>query len=241
MISYSGQKLILGVRLLIFILCLYVFHYSATGQSLNYTVWFEFNEHRIPDTAMLDLIKIITSDSMDKVEITGHCDSIGSKKYNYRLSSRRVQEVINLLSQNGLPRSVFEKTISYGKDKPLNDNSTAERRQENRRVEITFWKKISSVKKQEQRKVHRGEEQKSRVSISGDRVDQKKIIRSSVPIAKELEEGNFKRGNLIALPNLLFYGGFHQFLPEARQDLDKLLNILRQHPGLRVEIQGHVC
>jgi outer membrane protein OmpA-like peptidoglycan-associated protein len=48
-------------------------------------------------------------------------------------------------------------------------------------------------------------------------------------------------GKTIALPNVLFYGDMHRPLPASFATLQELLAIMREHPGLRVEIQGHIC
>jgi outer membrane protein OmpA-like peptidoglycan-associated protein len=48
-------------------------------------------------------------------------------------------------------------------------------------------------------------------------------------------------GKTIVLPNVLFYGDMHQPLPVSFPTLQELFAIMKEHPGLRVEIQGHVC
>lgn len=48
-------------------------------------------------------------------------------------------------------------------------------------------------------------------------------------------------GKTIILPNVLFYGEMHLPMPVSFPTLRELFNIMKQHSGLRVEIQGHVC
>jgi outer membrane protein OmpA-like peptidoglycan-associated protein len=48
-------------------------------------------------------------------------------------------------------------------------------------------------------------------------------------------------GKTIVLPNVLFYGDLHRPLPVSSPTLQELFAIMKEHPGLRVEIRGHVC
>jgi outer membrane protein OmpA-like peptidoglycan-associated protein len=48
-------------------------------------------------------------------------------------------------------------------------------------------------------------------------------------------------GKTIVLPNLLFYRDLHHPLPASLPTLQELLGIMKEHPGLLVEIQGYVC
>lgn len=48
-------------------------------------------------------------------------------------------------------------------------------------------------------------------------------------------------GKTIVLPNVLFYGDMHRLMPVSYPTLQDLFAFMKEHPGLRVEIQGHVC
>jgi len=48
-------------------------------------------------------------------------------------------------------------------------------------------------------------------------------------------------GKTIVLPNVLFYGDMHRPMPVSSPTLQDLFAIMKEHPALRVEIQGHVC
>jgi outer membrane protein OmpA-like peptidoglycan-associated protein len=72
-----------------------------------------------------------------KVQIEGHTDSVGGDDYNLALSERRADAVSNALRMRGVPSDRYE-AKGLGKDFPVASNSTAEGRQQNRRVEIIF-------------------------------------------------------------------------------------------------------
>jgi len=50
-----------------------------------------------------------------------------------------------------------------------------------------------------------------------------------------------KVGDKLRLENLNFYGGSAHFLPESIPVLEELLAIMKSHPNLKIEIQGHIC
>lgn len=47
-------------------------------------------------------------------------------------------------------------------------------------------------------------------------------------------------GNTIVIDNIYFHGGTAQFVSNSFTALRNLLNILKENPGLKIEIQGHV-
>jgi outer membrane protein OmpA-like peptidoglycan-associated protein len=70
-------------------------------------------------------------------------------------------------------------------------------------------------------------------------------IEQSLPVVIKSDETtlqNFelvKKGASIILPGINFESGKARILPSSRPALEKAAQILRQHPRLRVEIQGH--
>jgi OOP family OmpA-OmpF porin len=70
-----------------------------------------------------------------RVMIEGNTDAIGTLEYNQKLSERRAKAVYDYLLTKGVSASRMQ-TIGYGKTRPKADNSTAEGRAINRRVEF---------------------------------------------------------------------------------------------------------
>jgi len=70
------------------------------------------------------------------IAVEGGTDSVGNADYNYDLSQRRANSVIQYLaSQHNVPAHKIY-LIGLGKDKPVDSNKTAEGRKKNRRVDI---------------------------------------------------------------------------------------------------------
>lgn len=86
--------------------------------------------------AKLDgLIDQIKGIALEVVIAVGHTDSVGSDKYNDRLSQRRADSVKAYLVSKGIePNRIY--TEGKGEKQPVASNKTKEGRAKNRRVEI---------------------------------------------------------------------------------------------------------
>jgi len=70
------------------------------------------------------------------VEIEGHTDNVGDAAYNERLGLERAEAVKRYLyEQHQVPLHKMN-AISFGEEKPVQDNKTRENRSQNRRVVI---------------------------------------------------------------------------------------------------------
>lgn len=69
--------------------------------------------------------------------IGGHTDATGSDSYNQALSERRAMAAAEFLAASGV-KSDRLTIVGYGETQPVADNSTAEGRAQNRRVEIAI-------------------------------------------------------------------------------------------------------
>lgn len=71
------------------------------------------------------------------IEITGHADATGNAERNRRLSQQRADAVVRYLQENhDIPLRRMITPYGYGQRKPVADNTSAEGRQQNRRVEV---------------------------------------------------------------------------------------------------------
>src|SRR5690242_20417885 len=71
------------------------------------------------------------------IEVSGHTDSTGSDAKNFHLSQQRAEAVVQYLAvQHKIPLRRFVTPMGYGKTEAVADNTTAEGRSQNRRVEV---------------------------------------------------------------------------------------------------------
>ena len=101
-------------------------------------VLFDFNKYTLKPAARERLARIsgiVLAYPDLKLEIEGHTDSIGSEEYNQTLSEKRAGTVRDYLVTSGVSiNNVVAR--GFGKADPVADNTTAEGRKLNRRVEM---------------------------------------------------------------------------------------------------------
>jgi outer membrane protein OmpA-like peptidoglycan-associated protein len=82
------------------------------------------------------------------LEVTGGTDATGPSQYNYDLSQRRADAVVQYLaSKYGIEAHRFY-LIGIGKDKEVAPNTTADGRRQNRRVDVQLLTNMSSANTQ---------------------------------------------------------------------------------------------
>ncbi len=77
------------------------------------------------------------------LEVTGGTDSTGSAEYNYDLSQRRADAVVQYLASKYNIAAHRFYLIGIGKDNAVADNKTADGRKQNRRVQIQLLSNMS--------------------------------------------------------------------------------------------------
>jgi outer membrane protein OmpA-like peptidoglycan-associated protein len=79
------------------------------------------------------------------LEVTGGTDSTGPAQYNYELSNRRADAVVQyLVTKYNIPAHRFY-LIGIGKDQEVAPNNTAEGRKKNRRVEVQLLSNMNNA------------------------------------------------------------------------------------------------
>jgi outer membrane protein OmpA-like peptidoglycan-associated protein len=105
----------------------------------NISVTFGFDKAVLTadDKAQLDAFATKLDSAKSYIlEVTGGTDSIGNADYNYQLSQRRADAVVQYLAAKyNIPARRFY-LIGIGKDKEVADNKTREGRAKNRRVDV---------------------------------------------------------------------------------------------------------
>jgi OOP family OmpA-OmpF porin len=107
-------------------------------------VHFGFNKSNLTAQAKAALDELAAQVPNTKgyiVVVEGNTDSIGSADYNYKLSERRAEAVIQYLSGKSIPAHKIY-VIGLGKDKAAESNTTADGRAKNRRVEVRLMTNI---------------------------------------------------------------------------------------------------
>ena len=97
----------------------------------------KYNINTASQTTLNKLSSIFIEYPDTNILIVGHTDSVGSEDYNMTLSKNRAYAVTNYLINKGLSSGRFT-TNWFGETQPMHDNSTAEGRAKNRRVNVAI-------------------------------------------------------------------------------------------------------
>jgi len=113
----------------------------------NISVTFGFDKAVLTadDKAQLDSFASTLATARGYIlQVTGGTDSTGDAQYNYQLSQRRADAVVNYLAgKHNIPPHKFY-LVGIGKDVQVADDHTAAGRKQNRRVEIKLLSNMSS-------------------------------------------------------------------------------------------------
>lgn len=114
---------------------------KQVGDPIGVPIHFALNSDQLADTShtLMDTVVVFLKKNPDviKMEVSAHTDNIGSDAYNLDLSKRRARTVVNYLIKQGVESERLV-AVGYGESRPLNDNSTDEMREINRRVEFVI-------------------------------------------------------------------------------------------------------
>jgi outer membrane protein OmpA-like peptidoglycan-associated protein len=114
---------------------------TARGFIVNLPdILFDTNEATLKPEAKITIAKlsgIMLLMAELNVRIEGHTDATGSAAYNMKLSQQRAESVLAFLTESGLASGRMT-AVGYGMERPLADNTTADGRARNRRVELVI-------------------------------------------------------------------------------------------------------
>ena len=93
---------------------------NISAPTLIDNIFYDFNKATLRDssrTALDHLVGLLKENENITIELSAHCDYIGSAEYNKRLSQRRAEAVVAYLIQNGIAADRLT-PVGYGKEKP---------------------------------------------------------------------------------------------------------------------------
>ncbi|MGA2243469.1 MAG: OmpA family protein [Verrucomicrobiota bacterium] len=105
-----------------------------------YTVHFKFDSAVVEASEQVNVASVaaaLKSDANAKLLIEGHCDERGTEEYNRALGERRALALREELAKAGIEADSV-RTISYGKDKPVDPGHDESAWAKNRRGEF-IW------------------------------------------------------------------------------------------------------
>ncbi|PKK82499.1 MAG: hypothetical protein CVT49_13455 [candidate division Zixibacteria bacterium HGW-Zixibacteria-1] len=112
---------------------------DETGKIVTHGILFDVGSHKIKGESyktLKDIGELMQDDTNLRLSIEGHTDSDGADDYNMNLSQKRAESVRTyLINEYGITVDRLE-AKGWGETKPIDGNTTAEGKANNRRVEL---------------------------------------------------------------------------------------------------------
>ncbi|MGB3607816.1 MAG: OmpA family protein [Psychroserpens sp.] len=192
-------------------------------KEMTHEVYFETGKYEIPPTEhnrLLIFLSEIEGVDVAKVSIYGFTDDRGSDSYNLNLSQERANSIKAIFSNNEFDESIITNVDGKGEIllKLVKEDDINKIRGLNRKVEII----VSSVFPPKPK-------------------DSPEVVEAKKREAKEILKGELKAGDKFELNNILFKTGYSKLLPESKETLKEVAQILVERKDIYFTIQGHVC
>jgi OOP family OmpA-OmpF porin len=110
---------------------------NETGKAILY-INFDSGKSTIKKESMPiieQIVEMMKQASDIKISVEGHTDSDGSNESNLKLSEARAKAVVEAITKGGIDAARLS-FVGFGEEKPIADNSTADGKAKNRRVEL---------------------------------------------------------------------------------------------------------
>lgn len=196
-----------------FLLLLFI---SLAAQAQELDIFFEYDRFDLNAGAVNKLERWLAENPDAEVtRLQGYCDWKGRNAYNDSLSLKRIRTVYDYLLSKNVEVVPDYQAKGYGEDFKQSPVQA-----ENRKVTVS-WRK--------------------REKPQPPAVDRDKA--PSLPEVSELRKLilDAKEGDVVLLPQLHFHNNSATLIKTSEPVLYELFCILRDHPGLKVEIRGHIC
>ena len=208
----------------------------------EFSIYFDSNKFDLKKTENAKLDSWINSNKEVKiVAINGYTDEDGTSGFNDTLAQKRVNQIFNLVKNKVKIREDF-KTRSFGER-----HKHSKIKAENRKVTIYFLlekdlaredeilgikKEIPVVKPRELPKYPTAITVKNPNGTSSE-LKFDTAFMDKITVAKA--------GEKFKLENLNFQLNTFAIMPDSRSKMYELLEIMKQNPQMKIEVQGHIC
>jgi outer membrane protein OmpA-like peptidoglycan-associated protein len=180
----------------------------------KFTVYFDHDIDEANNTSSASLSNwISTHKDAEIMKIYGYADTTGNALYNIDLSERRAMHVYEELKEGNIDVANVEEK-GFGESESVSGDKAKDRK-----VVLYFREKQAVPEKVI--------------------VPEKKPEPVVTELTKKITEA--AKGDKIRVPNLHFYDNSPIILPDSKPILEELLEIMRNNPKLKIDIQGHIC
>ena len=204
------------------------FSISAFGQkgTDTFKLYFDIGISALSKTSENKIDVLIYNDKIitgSKVMIVGYADFLGGEGRNKNLSIKRAENVKKYLVKYGL--NAEDITLCEGKGE----------------VERTGIKSKDGFPTDRRVDIVVNNRTPKRVPPDKIKTTNQKGHTNQPAITKIEEITQLKAGSVYQLKNVYFPSDRHTIMRESYETLEKLYQVLRDNPSLKISIEGHVC
>ena len=215
--------------LLVILFCFVTVNASAQNSSDTFHMYFDLNVAALNQNTQKKIDILIYNDKIingSSIMIVGYADYLGTEGYNKNLSMERAEHVKNYLVKYGINTSDIKVCLGKGEveRQGLTDKGGYPT---DRRVDIVV---NNRTKKPHVPPVKPKQGQKPKTDTV------LKVTTTDIDEVSKLEVGS-----TIRLQNVYFPVNRHYLEPTSYATLEKLFVILKDNPGIKISIEGHVC
>ena len=219
------MKKILSLLLLLFSL------HAIAQQKVNdtFSVYFDLDIAELNSRAKDHIDSLLYLDKIRpgvSISIIGYADYLNTDEYNLILSRTRATNVKSYLVRNGIDDRAVKLLTGKGEVKRKDTLGKAKGIPSDRRVDIVM-------------------EYKKPLRTSRDTViTMKPAEKLEVPPSTSdpgFDILQIPKGKTFILKNIYFPMGRHFPRQNSYGDMDRLLKVMQDHPGMTIQIEGHVC
>jgi outer membrane protein OmpA-like peptidoglycan-associated protein len=211
-------------RKFIYILLLFPFTQTRAQRATDtFKLYFDLNVPTLNSKMEKKIDLLIYNDKIlsgSGVTIVGYADFLGTEGYNQSLSMKRAQNVKDYLVKYGINEKDITLCVGKGKvyRKGIEDPGGYPT---DRRVDIVMnnftGKNVTDKSKGKKDTIRR---------VNVNNIEDIKHMRS---------------GTVVKLKNVYFPADRHVMKPESMEALEKLYQVMKDNPNLKISIEGHVC
>jgi outer membrane protein OmpA-like peptidoglycan-associated protein len=200
---------------------LFLFELSFTAQQ-KVSVYFDFNSSELKNEETEKILSLIATSKVDVTKIVSYTDTFGTKKYNNKLATNRLNAVLNQFKPENLLSSKSEVRGEVYLDK----SEAVKNYKGWRRVDIFYTSRpfnepiVTEI-------VGVIEEKKEEIVIETSNEKFKELLSSDSPKTVALD--------------VKFFGGLAEFVPTSMPDLQSFYDFLNENTEIKILIRGHVC
>lgn len=221
------------------------FAYAQRMDTLRF--FFEIDKHttEINPSYRKHLENQLNDIRLDSISIMAFTDFLAGYNYNIKLSEKRAQFALKLVREIRMEKKEIKINTRFFGEKYSVPNGKKSGDSRWRRVDVILYFSHEpppvESKKENSETTFKEEIKQNQENIPTSKTKKRKM-KCECCEEKFLDEvKKAQAGDTVRLWGIEFRPGRHAFMPDAIYILNALLEVMKNYPNMKIEIQGHIC